>query len=238
MPLEKGVGRLIGVTILAAGALCALAGTGQFLLSDELFLGFYQAQIPPKMASTFVNWNHAASLYVLCAFIGGHIAVEYIGDKQTWWSRIGLCSAILFGALPWLSHGASAWVLLLATGCWSLVALAVRRITFAGGRYATPVWSPRGDLIAFTKLRGGVFFIGVMKPDGEGERLLTESFLDEGPTWAPNGRVLMFFRQTPSDEFGAGGETRLWSIDLTGYNERLVATPMDASDPAWSPLIQ
>lgn len=127
MPLEKGVGRLIGVTILAAGALCALAGTGQFLLSDELFLGFYQAQIPPKMASTFVNWNHAASLYVLCAFIGGHIAVEYIGDKQTWWSRIGLCSAILFGALPWLSHGASAWVLLLATGCWSLVALAVRR---------------------------------------------------------------------------------------------------------------
>jgi TolB protein len=114
----------------------------------------------------------------------------------------------------------------------------VRRITFAGGRYATPVWSPRGDRIAVTKLRGGVFFIGVMKPDGEGERLLTESFLDEGPTWAPNGRVLMFFRQTPSDEFGAGGETRLWSIDLTGYNERLVATPMDASDPAWSPLIQ
>ena len=114
----------------------------------------------------------------------------------------------------------------------------VRRITFAGGRYATPVWSPRGDLIAFTKLRGGVFYIGVMKPDGEGERLLTKSFLDEGPTWAPNGRVLMFFRQSRRDDAGRGGETRLWSIDLTGYNERLVATPMDASDPAWSPLIQ
>ena len=113
-----------------------------------------------------------------------------------------------------------------------------KRISFGSGRFATPVWSPRGDLIAFTKLKGGVFYIGVMKPNGEGERLLTQSFLDEGPTWSPNGRVLMFFRQSRSDEFGEGGETRLWSIDLTGYNERLVATPMDASDPAWSPLIQ
>ncbi len=114
----------------------------------------------------------------------------------------------------------------------------VKRISFGSGRYATPVWSPRGDLIAFTKLKGGVFFIGVMKPTGDGERLLTESFLDEGPTWAPNGRVLMFFRQARRNEAGGGGETRLWSIDLIGYNERLVTTPMDASDPAWSPLIQ
>ena len=112
----------------------------------------------------------------------------------------------------------------------------VRRISFGPGRYATPVWSPRGDLIAFTKLRGDRFFIGVMRPDGTGERLLTESFLDEAPTWAPNGRVLMFFRQTPSDRDGRGGTTRLWSIDLTGYNERPVLTPTDASDPAWSPL--
>ena len=112
----------------------------------------------------------------------------------------------------------------------------VRRISFGQGRYATPVWSPRGDLIAFTKLRSKKFFIGVMRPDGTGERILTESFLDEAPTWAPNGRVLMFFRQTPSDDQGRGGTTRLWSIDLTGYNERPVLTPTDASDPAWSPL--
>jgi TolB protein len=111
------------------------------------------------------------------------------------------------------------------------------RITFGEGRYATPVWSPRGDLIAFTKIKGGVFFIGVIKPDGSGERLLTESFLDEGPTWAPNGRVIMFFRAGRTRADGSGGETRLWSIDLTGYNERLVPTPGDASDPAWSPLI-
>ena len=112
----------------------------------------------------------------------------------------------------------------------------IRRISFGVGRYATPVWSPRGDLIAFTKIHKGQFYIGVMEPDGKRERLLTSGFLVEGPTWAPNGRVLLFFRQSP----GVGseeGETRLYSIDLTGYNERLMVTPIDASDPAWSPLI-
>ena len=112
----------------------------------------------------------------------------------------------------------------------------VKRISFGDGRYATPVWSPRGDLIAFTKMRKGRFYIGVMRPDGSGERLLSESFLDEGPTWAPNGRVLMYFRQEPADKKGKGGRTRLWSVDLTGYNEREMVTPIDASDPAWSPL--
>ncbi|MDP6829627.1 MAG: Tol-Pal system beta propeller repeat protein TolB [Alphaproteobacteria bacterium] len=112
----------------------------------------------------------------------------------------------------------------------------VKRISFGDGRYATPVWSPRGDLVAFTKMRKGRFYIGVMRPDGSGERLLSESFLDEGPTWAPNGRVLMFFRQKPANKQGKGGRTRLWSVDLTGYNEREMVTPIDASDPAWSPL--
>ena len=108
-----------------------------------------------------------------------------------------------------------------------------RRISSGRGSYSTPVWSPRGDLIAFTKRSGGEFLIGVMKPDGLGERILTEGFHNEGPTWAPNGRVLMFFRESP----GARGGPRLFTIDLTGYNERLVATPSFGSDPAWSPLI-
>ena len=111
-----------------------------------------------------------------------------------------------------------------------------RRISFGKGRYATPVWSPRGDLIAFTKFRKGKFHIGVMHPDGSGERLLTTSFLDEAPTWSPNGRVLMFFRQERSKSDGVAGRVRLRSIDLTGYNEREIITPTDASDPAWSPL--
>ncbi len=114
----------------------------------------------------------------------------------------------------------------------------VRRISFGRGRYATPVWSPRGDLIAFTRLSGATFGIGVMRPDGSGERILTESFSVEGPTFAPNGRVLMFYRETPArDRTGAGYSSRLVSIDITGFNERPVTTPIDASDPAWSPLL-
>jgi TolB protein len=112
-----------------------------------------------------------------------------------------------------------------------------RRISFGDGRYATPVWSPRGDLVAFTKMAGGRFQIGVMRPDGGGERILTDGFLVEGPTWAPNGRVLMYFRQQPSDRSGRSS-SKLHSIDLTGYNDRESVTPMDGSDPAWSPLKQ
>ncbi|MEP4379020.1 MAG: Tol-Pal system beta propeller repeat protein TolB [Alphaproteobacteria bacterium] len=110
-----------------------------------------------------------------------------------------------------------------------------QRISFGDGRYGTPVWSPRGDLIAFTKIFRGTFHIGVMRPDGTGERLLTRGFLVEGPTWAPNGRVLMFFRQEKSDARGLGGTPRLFSIDLTGFNERELGTPVGGSDPAWSP---
>ena len=110
----------------------------------------------------------------------------------------------------------------------------VRRISFGSGRYATPVWSPRSDMIAFTKMHRGIFSIGVMRPDGSGERLLADGFLVEGPTWSPNGRVIMFFRQARGRGKGAS-EPRLYSIDLTGYNEREIPTPIAASDPAWSP---
>jgi TolB protein len=108
-----------------------------------------------------------------------------------------------------------------------------RRITFGKGRYGTPVWSPRGDLIAFTKSNRGRFAIGVIKPDGSGERILSEDYLVEGPTWAPNGRVLMFFRQSERNPDSA----ELVTVDITGHHERILFTTTAASDPAWSPLI-
>ena len=109
----------------------------------------------------------------------------------------------------------------------------VKRISFGSGVYATPVWSPRGDFIAFTKIEGNQFFIGVMRSDGTGERLLTTSWLEEGPTWSPNGRVIMFYRQA-----NPGGMKKIYAIDVTGYNEREIRTPFPSLDPAWSPLLE
>jgi TolB protein len=110
------------------------------------------------------------------------------------------------------------------------------RITFGDGRYANPVWSPRGDLIAFTRLYKGQFFIGVIRPDGKGERLITQAFHVEGPTWAPNGRVLAYFKETPTGLRKTSRSASVYTIDLTGFNETKVQTPLDGSDPAWSPL--
>ena len=107
-----------------------------------------------------------------------------------------------------------------------------QRISFGEGTHSTPVWSPRGDYIAFTRQAEGKFGIGVMKPDGSGERILTEGFHNEGPTFAPNGRVIMFFR----DPGGSAGPS-LFTIDISGRNELKVPTPSFASDPAWSPLL-
>jgi TolB protein len=109
---------------------------------------------------------------------------------------------------------------------------AAQRISFGDGSYSTPVWSPRGDYIAFTKQSTSTFAIGVMKPDGSGERILTEGFHNEGPTFAPNGRVIMYF----SDAVGSPGPS-LFTIDTAGRNQQRVPTPSFASDPAWSPLL-
>ena len=113
----------------------------------------------------------------------------------------------------------------------------VKRISFGKGRYATPVWAPKGNLIAFTKMLKNKFYIGVMNPDGKGERLLAEGYLVEGPTWAPNGRVLMYFKQDAPVDNNKSSNVNLYKIDITGFRETRVLTPSDGSDPAWSPLL-
>ncbi|CAI9120769.1 Tol-Pal system beta propeller repeat protein TolB [Brytella acorum] len=110
-----------------------------------------------------------------------------------------------------------------------------KRISYGQGTYGSPVWSPRGDLIAYTRLSGGRFALGVMGPDGTGERILTEGFTVEGPTFCPNGRVIAFCRQSAAGAGGAGFASGIGTIDITGFNERPVQTGTGASDPAWSP---
>jgi TolB protein len=113
----------------------------------------------------------------------------------------------------------------------------VHRISFGAGSYSTPVWSPRNDYIAFTKqVKGSGFYIGVMRPNGKGERILAQGFLVEGPVWSTNGRVIIFTRG--ENNYGEVNRvSKLYSIDLTGFNEREVITPVDASDAAWSPIL-
>ena len=113
----------------------------------------------------------------------------------------------------------------------------LKRISREEGSYYTPVWSPRGDFIAFTKQQGGQFYIGVMEIDGSNERMIAKSFHVEGPTWSPNGRYIMYFKEERTAEDGSGGDSSLYSIDLTGHNERRIITPLGGSDPAWSPLM-
>ncbi|WP_292054251.1 MULTISPECIES: Tol-Pal system beta propeller repeat protein TolB [unclassified Brevundimonas] len=106
-----------------------------------------------------------------------------------------------------------------------------RPISRGGGIYTAPAWSPRGDLIAFTKQAGGRFHTGVMRPDGTGERSLSSSYFEEGPSWAPNGRYVMFARQSP------GGDTRLWTVDLSGRVVAQAGYQERGSSPAWSGLL-
>ncbi|WP_232223242.1 Tol-Pal system beta propeller repeat protein TolB [Candidatus Odyssella acanthamoebae] len=110
----------------------------------------------------------------------------------------------------------------------------VRRISFGGGKYSQPVWSPRGDLITFTKIQQGQFYIGVMNPDGSNERLICTDYLVEAPIWSPNGRVILYTR-----ERRAKGTrfSKICAIDVTGRTKCELKTPREATDAAWSQLL-
>lgn len=110
-----------------------------------------------------------------------------------------------------------------------------RRISYGSGHYGSPIWSPRGDVIAFTRIYQGRFSLGVMNPDGTGERILTEGFTVESPTFAPNGRALAFCRQSAAGAGGTGFTSTIGVIDVAGFNEHILPTATGASDPAWSP---
>lgn len=110
----------------------------------------------------------------------------------------------------------------------------VRRISYGTGRYAEPDWSPDGHSIAFTRLTPNEFGIGVMRPDGLGERLLAQGYLLQTPSFCPNGRVIMYCRQTPLEQ---GMRSRLVMIGTDGYNQRAVSNTGNATDPAWGPVL-
>lgn len=103
-----------------------------------------------------------------------------------------------------------------------------KRISFGNGRYATPVWSPKGDLIAFTKIQSGNFYIGIMKPNGKGELILSEGHKIESPAWLPNGREIIFTKTESTND------SKLYLVDLTNKEHKIVSTPTNAYLPDWS----
>lgn len=109
----------------------------------------------------------------------------------------------------------------------------VSRITSDSGSYSKPVWSPDGKLIAFTKIKGGQFYIGVIAPNGKGEKLLTGGYLVEGAKWSPNGRYLIYAKKKGA--YGRDSMSRLFVIDVVTGFEFEVPTPANegASDPDW-----
>jgi TolB protein len=109
------------------------------------------------------------------------------------------------------------------------------RISFGEGNYATPVWSPRGDYIAFTKTYKGEFYIGLIKKDGSGERIISKGYLTESPSWSPNGRTLVFNKILK--DYNNNLKSNIYTIDITGNLERKIITPKQASDPDWGPSI-
>jgi TolB protein len=112
----------------------------------------------------------------------------------------------------------------------------IRKVSGGDGNYYSPVWSPRGDYIAFTKVSADLgFSIGIMKPDGSGERILANGYLVESPTWSPSGRYVLFTRSYKQDSKGAT-RSKLYRIDITGRNEKEIKTPINASGPEWSSL--
>lgn len=107
------------------------------------------------------------------------------------------------------------------------------KISQEGGKYSQPVWSPRGDLIVFTKQVKNMFYIGVVKPNGSGERLIASGYLVEAPIWSSNGRYIVYtYQASPSDK------SQIALTDLTGRYSRVIKTSGDASSPAWSPTVK
>ncbi len=102
------------------------------------------------------------------------------------------------------------------------------RVSYSQGWYDNPIWSPRGDLIAFTRQSKGTFYIGVIRPDGSGERMLDAGYLLEGPTWSPNGREIMYTCQASSHN-----KVGICSVDITGNHKRVINTPGEGSYPTW-----
>ncbi len=106
------------------------------------------------------------------------------------------------------------------------------RQTFDGNYNARASISPDGEYVAMVHRSGNKFTISVMNAHTREARIITEGSLDESPSFAPNGRMIIYATSR-------GGRGVLKAVSVDGRVEQsLVSRDSDVRDPAWSPYMR
>ncbi|WP_317929116.1 Tol-Pal system beta propeller repeat protein TolB [Halioxenophilus sp. WMMB6] len=105
------------------------------------------------------------------------------------------------------------------------------RLTFYGDYNARSSLSPDGKTMVMVHRRDGVFHIAAQDVGSGDIRILTETELDESPSIAPNGAMLLYATQNR-------GKGILAAVSLdAGVKFRLPSQRGDVREPAWSPFL-
>ena len=126
-----------------------------------------------------------------------------------------------------------------------IMSLADGKVTTLSTEWDTfPMWSPRGDLIAFCSFRDGDFDIYTMRTDGSEVRKLTDSRgNDAHPAWSPDGNWIIFSSSRQGfkdeallDEWGPQPYGDLYAMHPDGSGVRqLTDNQFEEATPAWRP---
>jgi TolB protein len=106
------------------------------------------------------------------------------------------------------------------------------RVTLEGDYNARASISPDGTRIAMAHGRGNEYRIAVLDTDTGRTRILTPGVLDESPSFAPNGSMILYATRE-----GSRGVLSAVSVD-GNVRQRLILTEGDVREPAWSPVIR
>ena len=106
----------------------------------------------------------------------------------------------------------------------------LERLTFEGSYNTRPVYSPDGARLALVHRDEGRYRIGLLDLENGALQVLTDSELDESPSFAPNGRMILY---ATSD--GAGSALAAVSPDGR-MHQRLAVQKGGIREPAWSPF--
>ncbi len=106
------------------------------------------------------------------------------------------------------------------------------RLSFEGHYNVTPRYSPNGKSFVFIQRDGGKFRVAVQDIVSGQVQVLTDTGLDESPSWAPNGKMILYAT-------GSAGRGVLAAVSSDGRVKQKLSTQAgDVREPAWGPLIK